>query len=394
MGRPARIVFAISCLAVTALVAGCGKSGTAIPGEIDVRTLDTGSYPVDRYTYDRNANGSGNALEGMRMAAAVVPSVKIDSSLDISFAALVMADSTDVINYGHLAAAAKPVLDNRGYLTGYAAGGSDRAQVNGNPDPNGTDVTVRVLRFSSADNAKLAARELEDADFNVALNVNQKLSLPDYPDAFSHWRPGVPNIGLAMPHKDFVISLFISRPTANQADLLSWAKKALDAEVPQLDAFGETPADQIAQLPVDPDRLLARTLVADRDHKTPDQDAFALYPANWLVLVADKMADRVQLVANTGLTEIAIADGNFVFRLRDAQAGKDFAAGMIKTLGENSSAALDKVPDTTCVHRDSDSAPSRCYVGYKQYVAVVDGTSVSDAQSKAAAQYALLANAL
>ncbi|MFE3055522.1 hypothetical protein [Nocardia sp. NPDC059239] len=394
MRRPARVVTAITCLALTALLSGCGRSGTPVPGELDVRTLDTGSYPVNRYTYDRNNGGKGNTLEGIRMTAAVAPAVKIDSHLNIGRGGVVLSTVDDVVNVSHLSSAVKSVLTNRGFVAGFAASGSDREDVNDNPDPNGTTITTRVLRFPSADNAKLAARELEDADFNVALNVNQKLTLPDYPDAYAHWRPGVPNIGLTMARKDFVISLFILRPSADQKDLLSWAKKTLDAQAPTLDAFQETPNDQISQLPVDPDRLLARTLVTDRDHKTVDPDNFAVFPANWLILPSDDMAYWTKLVSDGGADEMSSADGNFVIRLRDGKASTDFVTGMISNLQESATSGPDKVPDVKCVHRTSDKTPSRCYVSYKQYVGVVNGTNDSDAQKKAAAQYALLANSL
>ncbi|MFE2998277.1 hypothetical protein ACFXG4_25105 [Nocardia sp. NPDC059246] len=394
MRRPARVVTAITCLALTALLSGCGRSGTPVPGELDVRTLDTGSYPVNRYTYDRNNGGKGNTLEGIRMTAAIAPAVKIDSHLNIGRGGVVLSTVDDVVNVSHLSSAVKSVLTNRGFVAGFAASGSDREDVNDNPDPNGTTITTRVLRFPSADNAKLAARELEDADFNVALNVNQKLTLPDYPDAYAHWRPGVPNIGLTMARKDFVISLFILRPSADQKDLLSWAKKTLDAQAPTLDAFQETPNDQISQLPVDPDRLLARTLVTDRDHKTVDPDNFAVFPANWLILPSDDMAYWTKLVSDGGADEMSSADGNFVIRLRDGKASTDFVTGMISNLQESATSGPDKVPDVKCVHRTSDKTPSRCYVSYKQYVGVVNGTNDSDAQKKAAAQYALLANSL
>ncbi|AYF78607.1 hypothetical protein D7D52_01250 [Nocardia yunnanensis] len=361
---------------------------------MDVRTLDTGTYPVNFYSYDNSNGGKGNTLEGIRMTAAVAPTVRIDPKLSIGLGGSVLTTPDDVVNVSHLSSAVKGVLTDRGFLAGFAANGSDRDNVKGEPDPAGTNITTRVLRFPTADAAKLAARELEDADFNVALNLNQKLTLPNYPDAYAHWRPGVPNLGVTMARKDFVISLFIIRPSADQQDLLSWAKKTLDAQVPVLDAFNETPADQISRLPVDPDRMLARTLVSDRDHKTVDPDNFAVFPANWLTLFADDMTFWSKLVADNGVDETSVADGNFVIRVRDAQAGADFVTGMIGNLQETKAPAPDKVPDSACTHRQSDKSPTRCYVRYKRYVGVVNGTSDADAQQQAAAQYALLANSL
>ncbi|MFI6868621.1 hypothetical protein [Nocardia sp. NPDC050406] len=399
MGRATRVITAAACLTVSALLAGCGVSGTATPGEMDVRTLDSGSYPVDRYTYDQRAESDGPLVEGFRMADAVVPSNKVDSSLLIGRGGIVLEDAQQVVSVSHLSASSRPVLENRGFIVGYAASGSDLPDKGDTTDPNSTAVTIRLLRFPSADAAKLAARELEDADFNVALDQNRKLTITDYPDAYAHWRPGVPNIGMSMPRGEFVISVFASRPKADEKDLVSWVKKALDAEVPVVDAFQPTPADKIDELPVDPGRMLARTLVPDRDDQQPDQDKFAVYGRTPLVMAAADQNERQRLVDETGLDAMSKADTNFVFRVRDSAAGNKLVEGLIDTLGERweRGSAPDKLPDTTCAQLKRPGGadfPNRCYVVYKRYVALVLGSSESDAKRKATAQYALLANSL
>ncbi|MEV6767122.1 hypothetical protein AB0N05_00665 [Nocardia sp. NPDC051030] len=396
MAHAARVFTAVTCLALTALLTGCGTKGTPVAAEMDVRTLDSGTYPVNRFTYDRNSNGNGATLEGMRMADAVAPAVKIDPSLKVGRGGVVLSSVADVVSVSRLSSSAKPVLANRGFIAGYANSGADMEDPAGKdtPDPNSTSVTLRLLRFPSADSAKLAAKELEDADFNVALNQNQKLTMPEYPDAFAHWRPNVGNIGVTMARKEFVISVFLARPTVDKADLLSWAKKTLDAEVPAVDAFAPTPADKVDQLPVDPDRLLARALVADRDNRKPDQDNFAVYGPNWMIGLAGDMALRTRLFTDTGMDQMAVADDTLLFRVRDAKAGADLVAGLILSLNETSAGAPDKVPEVKCVHHKSGDINNRCYVIYKRYVAGVSAGTEAEAQKMAAAQYTLLANSL
>lgn len=398
MNRALRVVTAVTCVALTAVAAGCAQEGTATPGEPDVRTLDAGTYPVNRHSYDPNANGSGAILEGMRMADAVVPTVQVDSSLRVGRGGIVLTTVKDVVSVSHLSSSAKPVLENRGFIAGFATSGSDLPDPAGStaPDPKATTVTVRLLRFPSADNAKLAARELEDADFTVALDQNRKLTVPDYPDAFAHWRPGVSNVGMTMPRKEFVISVFVSRPSSDQADLLSWLKKSLDAEVPLVDAFAATPADRIDKLPVDPDHLLARILVADRDNRKPNPDSFAVFGPTMLIHPAGDQALRTRLVKDTGLDAMASIDDNYLFRTRDAKSGADLVSGLISSLGETSVSGPgpENVPDTKCVHRKSGDAAFRCYVIYKRYVGVVNAESQADADRMATAQYALFANSL
>ncbi|NNH69809.1 hypothetical protein HLB23_08005 [Nocardia uniformis] len=399
MRRAVRVATVAASLSLTALVAGCGVNGTALPGEIDVRALNTGAYPIDRHSYDQRADGDGALLEGFRMAEAVVPTSEIDPSLSIGRGGIVLPDPRTVVSVSNLSGASRPVLENRGFITGYAASGSDLPDKGNTTDPASTAITVRLLRFPDADAAKLAARELEDADFNVALDQNKKLTIAEYPDAFAHWRPGVPSIGMTMPRKEFVISVFASRPRADEKDLVSWAKKTLDAEVPVVDAFQPTPADKLDELPVDPDGLLARTLVDDRDNRTPDPDTFAVYGPNSLVLVAADQAKRQQLIDEVGMDAMSTGDDNFLFRVRDADGGAKLVNGLIDALGERwvSSPAPENVPGTKCARLnragDADNA-YRCYVVYKRYVGLVNADSEREAQLKASAQYALLANSL
>ncbi|WP_067534588.1 DUF7373 family lipoprotein [Nocardia crassostreae] len=396
MNRAVRLLTTATCLALTAVLAGCGAQGTPVAGEIDVRTLDAGSYPVGRYTYDQPAGDNGSLLEGMRMAEAVVPTVRVDQSLSHGRGGIVLKNVQDVIGVSNLSSSARPVLENREFLAGFAASGSDKPdRADDTVDPTGTAVTIRLLRFSSTDNAKLAAREIADADFNVALEQNRKLTLPEYPDAFVHWRPGVANIGVSMARKEFVISLFLMRPKAEESDLLAWVKKTLDAEVAAVDAFAATPADKLDELPVDPGRLLARVLTDDRDKHTPDPDVFAVFGANQLIHPAGDQSLRARLVQDTGMDAMASVDDNFLFRTRDAAASAELVAGLIASLSEtaDNGAVPDNVPDTKCVKRRSGN-DYRCYVIYKRYVGVVNAKSEPEVGTMAAAQYALLANSL
>ncbi|MFC9996741.1 hypothetical protein [Nocardia sp. NPDC127526] len=395
MNRAVRLITTATCLALTAVLAGCGTEGTPVAGEIDVRTLDAGSYPVNRYSYDQPAGDKAALLEGMRMAEAVVPTARIDQSLSHGRGGLVLKDVQDVIGVSNLSSSARPILENRGFLAGFAASGSDKPdKADDTVDPTSTAVTLRLLRFPSTDNAKLAAREIADADFNVALEQNRKLTLPEYPDAFIHWRPGVANIGVSMARKEFVISVFLMRPQAQEADLLAWVKKTLDAEVAAVDAFQATPENAIDALPVDPGGMLARVLTSDRDKHTPDPDVFAVFGANMLIHPAGDQNLRTRLVQDTGMDAMASVDDNFLFRARDAAASAELASGLIASLGEttDNGAAPDKVPGAKCVKRKSGDY--RCYVVYKRYVGVVNAETESEVRTMAAAQYALLANSL
>ncbi|MFE3193458.1 hypothetical protein ACFXHA_30955 [Nocardia sp. NPDC059240] len=403
MSRSARrttVVVSI-CLAVAGLLTGCAQSGHPMAGEMDVRTLDVGGSAVDRFHYDTSANGHGDVLEGIRMAAAIAPSMKIDQSLDIGRGVSVHTQIADLVKHDGMPGVAEPILEKRGFIVSFATSGSDRPDPKdtGPADPNANSVSIVLMRFPSADNAKLAAREIEDADFAVALQQNVKLTIAEYPDAMAHYRPGINNIGVVMARKEFVLDIFASRPSADQRDLLSLAKRTLDADVPTIDAFQETPTDKLDTLQPDPDNLLSRVLVDKRDAgRAPDPDNFVVWHPNWLLDNSDDQSPQQALLDKTGTDAFGYADDNEIYRVRDAAAGTDLMNGFTNLLGTTYSGdgAVDKVPGTQCGHWAdlSSKKPYRCYVGYRRYMAVVYATDLATAKRKAAAQYALLANSL
>ncbi|MBL1074093.1 hypothetical protein JK358_06765 [Nocardia sp. 2] len=229
-------------LGAALLLAACGVAGTATPAEIDVRTLDVGSYPVDKFRHEQGAQGNGALIEGMRMSEAVAVGPTVDESLTVGLRGEVVLDAS-AAEIGYLAVNSAAVLRNRNMLVGYAAIASDTAAPADTylPDPPATTVINLVMRFPTEAEATLTARELEDVDFAYAADQNKRLGLADYPDAYIHWRPGIENVGAFMAYKDFVISLLVQRPSADSEDLLDWIRKTLDAQVARLDAFGATP---------------------------------------------------------------------------------------------------------------------------------------------------------
>jgi hypothetical protein len=400
MGRNIRTPLALAGVAAVALLSGCGMAGTAVPGEIDVRTLDVGQYPVDRHHYDQTGGAKGALLEGMRMSAAVVPTIHIDPSLNVGQGGRVIVDSRDATAH-LLAGVSRPALDRNKLLTGYVTAGADRPDAPGadGPGPGSTAVTTLVLRFPDADAAKQAATQLEDSDFGVAPDLNRKLSLPQYPSAYIHYRPGVASIGTFMAQKEFVISLFIQRPSADQNDLLDWVHKTLDAQVPALDRFQATPPDRINALPADPEGLLARTVVRDRSDRVPDPDKFAFYGAPAMVDISGDETTRQRLVDDTGLDGLAVADGSSVLRVKDSAAAGRLIDGLVASAGPEYDpwTAPATIPGVKCLQLNArgDAAHEnrfRCYVPYHRYVQVIGSDDATDIRHLVAAAYALLAN--
>ncbi|MFD3507634.1 hypothetical protein [Nocardia sp. NPDC058666] len=381
-----------------ALLTGCAVTGTPLPGEPDVRGLETGVFAVDRHAYTATAGDKGPLVEGMRMSAAVVPTVRIDPSLWHGGGDAVVPDVERALDF--VANVSKPVLENRQFITGYAVQGADKADLDDDNRPvrEITAVTNFLLRFPTAAAATLAARELEDVDLAVSPD-NRKLASTKYPEAYIHWRPGVATVGAFYAHKEFVISLFLQRPHADATDLTAWVDKTLAAELTQLAKFTPTPTAEIPDLPVDPTGLLARAVVPVRATMHPDEDTFATYAPEHLINKAADLSTRQTLVDTTQVEAYATVEGGFVTRVRDHPATQSLMQGLITTAPHyDPITAPTDVPTATC-HKLNDRGKEdnfayRCYVSYKRYLAMISADTEPEARQKITAQYALLANSL
>ncbi|WP_280457359.1 DUF7373 family lipoprotein [Nocardia carnea] len=394
------------CGAVTALVAllvaglsGCGSvAGTPVPAEIDVRTLDVGDFPVDRFGYPQEAGDHGVLLEGIRMSEAVTTSSQVDPSLKYGRGSKVLPDPATAVDF--LANVSEPILENRRMVVGYAASGADRDDPAGQsrPTPDATAITVVAMRFPDTRAAAKAAEELEAADIGVSPD-NRKLESAQFPEALLHWRPGIANIGAFLAHEQFVISLFIQRPEPDSTDLVSWVDKTLTAQLDQLARFEPTPTADIADLAVDPENLLARVVVADREGHEPDPDQFAVYGRNYLINSADDQPARARLLDESGFERTAYAAGSSVARVRDPAGAPILVNGFIESAGPayDPMPAPAAVPGAKCLELNDTGDPERqyryrCFVPYKRYVGVVSSDDETEIGQKTAAQYALLAN--
>ncbi|QIS13402.1 DUF7373 family lipoprotein [Nocardia arthritidis] len=366
---------------------------------MDVRKIDVGSFAVDRYHYKQDGGDKSALLEGMRMSEAVAPSVAVDPSLVVGRGSSVLIDPKDAVATGALSNSAEPVLRNRGMVVGYAVSGADKPDPPGKdvPGPDATALTIRVLRFPDESVAKVAAREVNEADFDVASGQNRRLSITQYPDAYIHYRPGVPNVGFFMGYKQFVVVGFIARPTAVENDLTDWVRKALDAETATLSKFQPTPIEKIKQLRQDPDNLLARLVVDKRRDRDPDLTRFAVYGPSWLTFVAPDQAARRKLESDTGVDAIGLVDNGTIIRVRDEQAGQQLISALAAQLTSyQPSATPQNAPGTKCLTLSSNvnDWKTRCYVAYKRYVVLINSDDDGEVRTKVPAEYALLANSL
>ncbi|MFE3188650.1 hypothetical protein ACFXHA_06545 [Nocardia sp. NPDC059240] len=386
-------------------VAGCGTTvqGSAHPGEIDVRTLDVGKYSVDpldlRYLYSaRMRNGLELAVQ--RLADHVVNASDIDPEFKYATGSLPFHDSDDATKV--LAKVTAPVLDADKMMFGIAVGHSEKQpDQSGKAPDDSAFTTVTVMQFPDAASATKAAADLENADFGVAADVNQHVSLPKYPDAHSHWLPGVASIGSAIAHGNYVVYAYLGTKDPDLSELTALAEKVYDAQLPLLDSLPPLDREGVLRLPFDPDAMLRRTLETQNYFGPDFSDNAVAQPRGFLNRVGNQDFWR-RLITESGLDRFATSGADYdgvtmLFRTRDAKAARDLAAAILDRTHSGVADAPSRVPDVKCGEKtDQNQGGSRnrfeCMISYRNYTASVEGDQLADAHQRAAAQYALLAN--
>lgn len=393
--RRSRLLLAV--LGVLALTAGCGtEPGRPAAAEIDVRTLDVGSYSTTplEYRYDyKHTLFDGTRLATMRLADNMVFGTEIDATMKYLSGSGPFQNPADAKRV--LADANEPVLERNRMQYGWAVTVSDTNSEA--DDPEESKVTVAVLQFPDGATAERAARELDETDFAVAQDVNQKVSIPNTPDAHAHWRPGIPTLGATVAQGSYVISLLVEIPEPSLPMLTNLARMAFDNQRRLLAALPPLTPEDILRLEYDPDRMYSRTLNPTADG-SPSVVSQARYGLRGALSQVTEQDDRRKVFEAAGVDRLSTSGATattLLLRTRDAAAALDLA-GVV--LGKAYSGPLDApeaLPNVRCASKTTEGGLGsryRCMVPYQRYLAAVESDQVIDLHQRAAAQYAILAN--
>ncbi|WP_181701304.1 hypothetical protein [Nocardia sp. GTS18] len=404
--------FAIAVFAV--VLAGCGSevTGTALPGEIDIRTLDVGSFPTEPV----NAHDDDPVpdfyemynVAGMRIAGHVIDAAAIDPQMKYGTGARAFSDGTTPWELGDYDVV-EPLAEKHKMLYGFlSTGASTDSTVSSTGWPfkeptNRFTAATMVLQFPDAARATAAAQEFHDADLASHAGRNQPVSIPGYPAARSHWRPDSPFLRTLLPHGPYVLAFLIS---VDKPDLDALTTRAATAYDKQIGALADVPVltdEELYTLPFDPDHLLVRTLNPDQ-FTFPEGDGahtvttragalhFAGAPGVPLSPERDRLAEQF---AAMNAEQVAFSHGSMTIRTADqASALRAVTEKLLPNHAKADAAPPPNLPHAACTENRTLDGAKRfsCVVAYKQYVGVVGGNQLLDAHQRAAAQYALFAN--
>ncbi|MFD4354833.1 hypothetical protein ACFWPX_19920 [Nocardia sp. NPDC058518] len=318
----------------------------------------------------------------------------------------------------YLSKATRDVLKDNKMLYGWASGSTDiyeydvmsnRAADNSLSDLQRERLkasfsSITVLQFADDETAERVAKDMSNADFAVAANENRSISLPNYPTATSHRRPGVPTLGSTLAHGRYVIYIHVGIVDDDVTQLTTLAEKTYRTQIPLLDKLPAlSPADML-RLPPDPDGMLRRALNPKVSPSLDDIEYFTLDRIGYYQ-VNRKQQLNDSLYSEAGADRFTRSWGTELVRTRDEEAAKILRDKVVELLVPSSEPAdsVPQLPDTKCAKNTDPRLNDKfvdtgerkrflCAVQYRRYVAIVDANQIQDAHQRAAAQYALFAN--
>lgn len=400
--RFGRAAQAAALLVLTTALAACGGvTGTPVAAELDIRTLDVGTYPTlpldYRYSYP-NTVDQARQLAIMRLADQTVTGAEVDPRFRYGLRFEGIADTEDVMVA--LADVNGPVVERHGMLYGFTSSSVDKEPPALEQSvPGSSGLKVVVFQFPDEATAKIAAADIDAADFSVAADQNQRVVIPGHPEAHAHWRPGVASLGATAARGAYVVSVFVQLTEPEQQAMAEVVRKTFDAQYPLLDALPPLTAEDMVRLPFDPEGMIVRTLTPN-DYISLGLDYQAvLAPRGYASQQVDQQ-EWLTAAREAGIERIARAPYSgretLLYRLRDDDAATALAGTVLGAgYGKTADAPKD-LPDARCgevVDGGPLTARFTCVVVYQRYVATVQSQQLADAHQQAAAQYSVLANA-
>ncbi|AHH15782.1 hypothetical protein NONO_c09750 [Nocardia nova SH22a] len=393
-----RTLRAFACVSASVAVAlsltSCGSSvaGSATPAEIDVRKLDIGNYSpdpsniLDKYI---PLIDSGRELAIMRLGDKIANGDEIDPSLIYNTGVAI-----DEPKDRHTLGDSKPfieALEQNGMLYGLQM--HKRQRPDDAPVVGDKLVNLTVYQFPDDNSAKAAADTFESIDLAFAQDQNQPVHLDKYPDARSHWRPGIRTMGSWIAVGHYMLEVFIRVPAPQLPDLTSFIQHIYDVQVPMLRSLPPLSKKEILHLPYDPEGMLRRTLDPQKIFM-PDLLNYAYYTAhsarNFTNPAGRAMMDLGKVDAASQRVGVTM-----LWRSRDVDSARE----MFEEMRRQAKGPVDPPSGITSSYCDQGPADSfdngsrfRCVIRYDRYVARLISNQLKDAQQLAAAQYAVLAN--
>jgi hypothetical protein len=394
--RVVRQVIKVAFLAFTVMLIGACttnvegspvKAEGAAPGPtIDPDKLDVGPYPTEPSPALGVAGDPqrGVIIEAQRMANNVVGPWEVDPALTKSFAfgAIVLpsADAMALIGPGELGS----VAGRHDFVNGFASA----------READNKMVLNAVLRFADDGSATAAAADLATTSLQQqgADGPAKSVPIPNHPDAQANQYSIVERterraaVRSFTPHGQYVLmQLALAADGLDAATAL--VSKAIDQQVPVIDDFRATDIAEFADISIDPNGLLARTLPIAEEEASPVNNT--TYERRGALHFQSDPTRSAKLFSDTGTDLVAMAKTN-VYQTKDADGAKGVVDGFYAELEGTSQPAnpVRNMPDSRCLQLEDGAF--YCLAPADRYAIETSGPNLLDTQQQVAAQYVML----
>ncbi|ASL12318.1 hypothetical protein U8D42_27180 (plasmid) [Mycobacterium europaeum] len=357
-----RALTLILAVAAAAITVACSTTiaGSAIkaPGEassdgVDLALLDVGNFPTAPRPPIGVASDAlqGGWAEGRRLASAVVGPWEVDPDL-IDFAQMEsgVVKDTDAVN-SLLGAPLGEALNGHHLLAGFSsARHTDKGAYK--------DLLNMVLELASPADATAAIADMAAKGASLTMPFDTKpvptqpVSIPRYPatTALSYtWtahypEPGGPRFTVTAlsAHGQYVLAQ--AATSADNADRAAQLiATTLDVQQPLVDQFKPTPPDQMAQLPLDPDGLMARTVAPRQENESISDGVYDAHGA--LHLAPDDPVHLAALFKSAAVQQVAWVVETRIYQTPDSGSAARLVADMT---GPNQVRGISGMPKAKC----------------------------------------------
>ncbi|MGH3556561.1 MAG: DUF7373 family lipoprotein [Mycobacterium sp.] len=403
---------ALTALAAVVL-AGCSRTvpGTAdlAPAQpaatVDPGALKPGSYPTGPLPPLGNAESeeAGRLVEGRRMANYVVGPWQAEPGMTDSrrTGAIVIGQENQ------LGAILWPEVGGRSWPQPFiVAFSSERRRA----DPKGPTVLRNaVLRYATADAAAAAAQSMASAALTAPAVVNpvspiaaepvRSVPIPGHADltgALATRRDGdrtVQELTVISAHGPYVLVQVAQSQDPDRDAVLTG--RLLDLQAPLIDGFQPTDPSQLADVPLDPTGLMARTLPLKQGQG--DSMSNATYDPAGALHLEDNPSQAAQAFTATGVDVVSISQTT-VYRAGDPDGARRLAQSLGDATAQRPAsqpaAAVPGLPASRCVRIDGEGGlvpRYSCIAAVDRFAFKAVAREENNAHQQMAAQYLIVA---
>ena len=361
---------------------------TTVAPIVSPTLLDAGTYPTAPRPPLGNAGDArlGAIADAQNLADFVTGPWETDAALVTPYlATFYLLDSS-----GPLMQFAPEAVAQRAESHGFVNGFASARQIADN-----TVMINAVFRFPEASAATAAAVDMNSSAAAQTIRgaTPTPAAIPGHPEAAASTYPFTPIesdkewtvIRSFAPHGPYVfMQLVQSVDGFDRAATL--VQKAIDVQGPRIDEFRPAPADALADVPLDPDGLLAKTLPLVGS-ASPTKNA--VYTRRGAVhFQSDPIASKT-LFTDTGVTAVAMALTN-VYETKSPGLASMVVGSFSKEVTAQGAAPADPVPALPDSHCSARGKAFYCVAAAGRYAVEVNAESLPAAHQQMAAQYILL----